>query len=47
MTVKLPAWPVVNLAAGALVIAGAWPTLNVSSCVAVDEAPLEAVIVRR
>ncbi len=47
MNVNVPAWPVVNLASAALVIAGAWPTLNVSSCVAVDEAPLAAVIVRR
>ena len=45
VTVKLPAWPVVNVAAAALVIAGAWPTVKVMTCVASGETPLAAVIV--
>ena len=47
MTVKLPAWPVANVASAALVIAGGWVTVKVKFCVASGEAPLAAVIVRR
>ena len=47
VTVKLPAWPVANVASAALVIAGGWVTVKVKFCVASGEPPLAAVIVRR
>ncbi len=45
MIVKLPAWPVVNVAAAALVTAGAWPIVKVMTRVASGATPLAAVIV--
>ena len=41
--VKLPALPTMNVAALALVIAGAWLTVSVKSCVALGLTPLSAV----
>jgi hypothetical protein len=43
VTVKVPAWPTVNVVLAALVIAGAWPIVSVKFCVALLPTPLLAV----
>jgi hypothetical protein len=46
VSVKVPAVPTVNVAVFALVIAGAWFTVNVKFCVAFGATPLAAVKTR-
>ena len=43
VTVNVPAVPRTNVVLFALVIAGAWPTVNVKLCTAFDPTPFDAV----
>ena len=45
VSVKVAAWPVVNVTSAALVMRGGSSTVNLKSCLAAVEMPLPAVIV--
>jgi hypothetical protein len=47
VTVNVPALPTAKVVVLALVIAGAWPTVSVKTCVAFGSTPLLAVIVSK